>query len=368
MAENIDSGQSIAHESHFENQFREREIPLFGSSLRTIRIEPERQSEKSQYPVFFAPGFGETFGTNKGPLRMLYEQGREVHSLIHMRFGGNIHEAYESVVQDMNDRLAKGGKSTDAIDSERKAVNARWENLKQHFPKASLRRALTIIGDLNASSLEKVDAIGHSLGCTDIVLAAYLFPDMFNNLVLIESGGLIEDDTRRDISRRSIEQVTKVDPKQTPLPHDPLVYEDTYLFTRYQKDIDKLKQDVSTPRKDMRLLMMNPKRTFEEVTATVDTPIKSLIPDIRKRGIGVAFIHAMDDRIFPMERVQDVDKGVLTRKKEDTLDEKGQVLRAAVDGFLSIGGSHNSLYVEPRIMKAADWLLTKLAEKPKSTP
>ncbi|MBU6414803.1 alpha/beta hydrolase [Patescibacteria group bacterium] len=60
----------------------------------------------------------------------------------------------------------------------------------EQFPNSEMRKVVAAIKTLEACGIEKVDAVGHSEGAIDVVMAAVLYPEKFRNIVLVNPGGL----------------------------------------------------------------------------------------------------------------------------------------------------------------------------------
>lgn len=81
----------------FEEQFNQKEkIESLGGVIEVVDIKPEQP--KTEVPVLFAPGWGETHKTFKDSLEEMSELGRRVLSLSHARDGGDKEEVQDNIL------------------------------------------------------------------------------------------------------------------------------------------------------------------------------------------------------------------------------------------------------------------------------
>lgn len=73
----------------------------------------------------------------------------------------------------------------------------------------------------------------------------------------------------------------------------------------------------------------NPKHTVESVGVIAETQIHELLTTLKELGLKISIVHGVDDKFFPMKRVQE------------------QTTKEMVDGFYSVKGTHNELYLHP---------------------
>jgi pimeloyl-ACP methyl ester carboxylesterase len=352
----VSNGAGSEHDSltYFNKTFHPQKMRLFGGTIDTVDIRPkktdkssEESSDKLERPVLLAPGWAETLTINKGPIRVLVEEGQHVLSLTHMLHDGKIPDAYQSVTRQINKRLANSPISKRARDTYIETFLSRWDELAKHYPQVTLRRALTLLALVEEKNIDKVDIVAHSEGCIDAALAAYLCPDKFGNLVMLSSGGIIGEDTAGSLIKRSLKQGSFDDKNRDPLPHNKTGDDD-----RIAHQIARMPQHLFTPLQGkinvVRHISSNPKRALEEVHTLSSTQIQELLQKIRADNIGVVFIHHVEDQIFPMEAVQS-SKALLT----DASQALPEGIKGSADGFYSLLGSHNTLYTDPRVMKLA---------------
>ena len=71
-----------------------------------------------------------------------------------------------------------------------------------------------------------------------------------------------------------------------------------------------------------------------------------MLRDLHQKGIGISVIHGVDDPVFPMDKMQEIVKA----------DQ--------IDGFYSVKGDHNEIYVHPeKYIPLVDEALQSLENK-----
>ncbi|MCK9344508.1 MAG: alpha/beta hydrolase [Candidatus Pacebacteria bacterium] len=261
----------------FEEQWENPELTvLSGEAVNVYDINPEKT--KDPVPVWIAPGWTGTPEMYRENIRTLYEKDRRV------------------VAVD----------SPHGIDFNRAEMpDADFEKM----PDAILRKVAAMINTFEAKGIKNVDAVGHSEGCLDLVLAATLYPEYFRDLVLVNPAGMIGKDTlprlmvgfTADIVKGYIEEV------RTRGLSEPL---------------------LRASRVMMGSIVASPVQAFKEVLAIADADLPDMVLNLRKQGIGIIMVSAVDDEAFPGDRMQQ------NIKKEH------------VDGFYAVAGKHNQFIVE----------------------
>jgi len=269
----------------FDTKFEESSetIKLPDRQIDIVDIKPEYP--KSDIPVLIAPGYAETTEIFKGSTQIIYEEDREVIALNHPR------------------HIDKRMSSADISDSE-----------EAELPQVALDRATDLLDIIESKNLDKVDVIAHSQGGIDVAIAASIQPEKFRNIVFVDPGGMIGQDT---------------------LPR---------LLGRFSK---KMIHDSYLQRKEgLKYMAENPARALKEGIAISQAEIDQMLLDLKASGIGIIIIHGVDDPVFPMERVQQVAETEM------------------LDGFLSVKGEHDELHKNPaQYTKAAEEMITALEKK-----
>ena len=181
------------------------------------------------------------------------------------------------------------------------------------LPKAIDRKAASLLATLDYFGIDQVDVIAHSEGGINAAVAALQYPSRVRNMVLIGSGGLLPNDNVVKLSLRFI-----------------------------QASIGEAMGNIS------KYVISNPSWSLQETRAMAQQKSIDLLKNLQTKGIGVSFIHNVEDRVFPIGSL-DKDLTVLV----------GQG-RA---GFYSVVGNHNAILGDPRITRLAVNALDSLQYK-----
>ena len=297
--------QQITNE-WLEKQFENVEtINIQGQEIKILDIIPPNQ--KTDIPVVMAPGYG-------------------TYSPLHIKT--NILE------------MARLGRRTLFIDEPRgikeNINNEKTEVIKEYF----LRQVSALVEVLDAKGIEKIDIVGNSEGGMYAIIAADIYPERFNNIILCNTGGMIGEDTASK-----------------------LIYRFAVEGLRSAIDMGKRKKTMSVDAQKQikegvvgfnKYVFGEPKASYEEIKSMAGTKIRDMVKDVHSKGIGVSIIHTVDDSVFPMDQVQ-------KETSKTSPDEK-----LIVDGFYSIPGRHGEFSVNPeQYTRITDEALTALEEKNK---
>jgi pimeloyl-ACP methyl ester carboxylesterase len=306
---NLNSNQES--ENSFEKQFAKREeIKVAGGTAEVVDVKPETLSD--EVPVFLAPAWGCTIDIYKNAIEKLAEQNREVISLNHPRFGGDMSDAPEEMLE--------------------------------KYPYEEVRKALNIIGVLDGKNIVQTDAIAHSEGAVNLAIAAALYPEKFRSMVLYNPAGLIGEDTfTRLLQGFSKQDANKLDLDTLPVPEGISGEE----ADKYKKSRKEAQRKIENFNSEFLGYLKNPVRSFNEAKDTAKSQIHELLRYLHEeKGIKIAVMSGTEDPVFPVEKMQEI-------TKTDMLD-----------GFLSVRGGHGEIGDNPELyMTAAADLLVKLKAK-----
>lgn len=298
---NSEIQESKKQAMHFEKAWSQpKHIEIGNENFDLYDVSPE--SPKTNIPVAIMPGWSHTPEVWKENARVLVENGRRVVSL----------------------DAPHGSDQLRAAEAE-------------DIPEAELRRVSAFLAGLDATGLQKVDAMGHSEGAIDILLAAKLEPDRFRTVILINPGGLIGSDVFTSLVGR-------------------FAVEKTLAAVRGIREGTLSKSKTSFV-EGIKSVMRQPVRAFKEVQAIANANLVHLLRDIKEKEVNIVIIHSAEDPVFPFLRMN---KSIQKEKRvEDRLGETepelgGEILKL-LDGVYSVKGGH-----EEFIYKAEDY--TRLAE------
>lgn len=197
-----------------------------------------------------------------------------------------------------------------------------------------LRKALTIKEVVKQQNIHQVDILAHSEGAINAAIFASLEPGKVRNMVLVNPAGLIGKDTLPGMFGR-------------------------FMAKNVQNIIGAIKDTSAAGAvgtgliEGVKYMAQNPARAIKEVSEISQAQIDETLQDLHRLGVGIIVIHGADDPGFPMDRMQKI-------VKADTND-------GFVDGFLSVKGGHDELYIHPeKYTKAAEKMLSALEKKQSS--
>lgn len=267
----------------FDRQFKTRQTldhrDKTTSTVEIVDILPE--IAKTEVPLMISPGFSERPETLEENMRYFSGWGRRV------------------VTYD-----APYGISAEPEE---------YSSLKQadKLEIYELGKAATINRVLEQKELGRVDAVGHSEGCINLVIAALEHPDRFRNLILVNPGGMVGATTLMELVKR-VWQHSHSEKKA--------LSEDAHMRETKTRLVRAGAQN---------LFFSEPKKSLDAARAIACSQIGDLLAELRESGIKISIIHSVDDAIFPMDKIQQ------TANKDQ------------FDGFYSVKGGHNDFFLNP---------------------
>ncbi len=275
-----------------EEQFNNPEIiKVAGEEIEVVDIKP--QNQKTEIPTVLVPGWTATPETFKDNIIDLAGLNRRVIST-----------------------NAPHGIQT--------------EGYSENIPDAEMRKIAALFEVIEQKKLDKVDIVAHSEGCLFATLAVALHPEKFRNLILVDPASMIgKDNPKRltgDFSMDFLHQAI-----------------------RGIKDGEARKAIFRLTKESVKAIAKNPMQAIKEVLAISNTDIRATLEKLKEKGIGISVIHAVDDKAFPMERMQ---KAVNIQQ---------------IDGFYSIKGTHNEILLNHKeVSRLVDQALVALEQKEKN--
>lgn len=296
--------QPTEEQSWLEEQYKKREtLDVMGQEVKVLDIVPREQ--KHETPVVIAPGYGTASPAHiKTNILEMVRLGRRTLFIDEPR----------GITHNFNTEDTRG--------------------IQDYF----LNQISALIGTMDAKGIQKVDIVGNSEGGIYTIIAASLYPERFENIVLCNTAGMIGEDTSLK-----------------------LIYRFATDGLRSAIDMQKRKGSMSAGAKSQmkdgvagfnKYVVSNPKASFEEIQSMAGTQIRSIVKDVKSKGVGISIIHTVDDGVFPVDRVM----------KETSRQSPTEEL--IVDGFYTIGGGHTEFSINPeQYTMVADSALTALEEK-----
>ncbi len=296
--EGLPISEVTSEEKSIEEQYKYREVlELPGGKVLVMDIKPENQ--KSEVPVLMAPGWGP--GTSTGMKANVFE-------------------------------MVKQGRRTMIFESPHGIDHEVTEESAKDLPNYFLRQIAALVETTEKENLKKIDVVGNSEGCIYAIMAAYLYPEKFRNIVLIDPGGMIGEDTPMKLSLRFTKE---------------MIYGAIELIKRRGQMSALAKEQMDKgPKEFIKYIMNDPATALREVFAMSKARIYDLLEEIKRNGIGISVVHGVDDGVFPMDRIQKFTKS------------------GTVDGFYSVKGDHTEFLVNPeKYTRLAEQALTALEKK-----
>ena len=255
-----------------------------GGVMDVVDVKPERP--KTEVPTFWLRGWGTTLEVHEDNIINLAERGRRVLAVDapHGIESANIQESTTERGQEIHD--------------------------------IELRKVAALLKALDEKDIEQTDVVAHSEGAIYGVLAALLRPEKFRNMVLVDPAGMVGEDTKGRLVKGAALDIGLQTAR---------IYKK--LLTR--EGFEAFKQSNTAAKALVEVFAQNPRHTIESIGVIAETQIHEILKTLKELGIKISIVHGVDDKFFPMEKVQQ------------------QTTTEMVDGFYSVKGTHNQLYLHP---------------------
>lgn len=315
-------------------------LDINGQKVKVLDIAPRKP--KNEVPVVFAPGYatGSPLDYKVNILKMVQEGRRvlyidEPHGI---DYEGTIERPHTKETSEVEEFL--------------------------------LKQIAALMGTLDKKGIKKASVLGHSEGAMYALLAASLYPEKFQDLVLFDSAGMAGEETRRGLISRFLSEAAGNSEVVSPAHETRLETAYRYLIKtiswvlnvrkkiriEFPNDImtEDTKKQLQHGRSDViDYFWENKQLAFKEIESIAKTHVIDLLRDVHDKGVGIVLVHGAEDTVFTMQKVQE------------------QISKAApvgeslpVDGFLSVKGGHGALTIHPdEYTKLADIMFTSLQQK-----
>ena len=212
--------------------------------------------------------------------------------------------------------LVASGRRTLAVD----AVHGSNETTKTSnpIPEAVNRKMTTFGKALEDRGISKTDAIAHSGGCIELLLAARESPDQFRTLVLVNPGGMIGEDSLPRLLARFAKEVV------------------TGAWNAVRQG--KIKEHMAIANKVTHSAVTRPILSFKEAQAIATTEVMNLLKELKSKKVNIVVIHGPSDPVFPMERMR---KELQKQKRFHASESRRtSTIIKILDGVYSVAGGH----------------------------
>jgi len=202
--------------------------------------------------------------------------------------------------------LGKIGKKIFVLDHSSLTYQADTEN---GFPASGYTKAEAFIQLLDEKEIKTIDVVAHSEGAINASIAATMYPERFQSLILVAPGGFLLKDSFLKLSFRFTRNI---------------------LSTLWYKNKMDRKGRFRYVKEVFLYFLQNPIQTLSEARAVSRFRVAPLIKTLKENGVYVYVIHGTNDRVFPAPEVEKAFR-----------ESKLQSFR-----FLSAGG-HNDIHAQP---------------------
>jgi len=241
-----------------------------------IKVEAKGEKRKNSLPILYVPGWGETSKTTE-PLLNILAQDNDVISFDLPR----------------QKRVTK------------KFAKKKFEGA---FSNLELQEAFATIQVIENFNYEKVDAIGSSYGGMVLVLGAYLAPEKFRTITLVEPVGIMGEDDLISLAKR---------------------FATSHAEQNKARPIEQQKQ-VLLGREDFKTFWQkNIIQALQEIKKMSKADIIDMVAGLHELGIGISIISHVNDKVFPNDRVQ-------TEVSKRLVDKESNSKKYYFDGFYNI--------------------------------
>jgi pimeloyl-ACP methyl ester carboxylesterase len=268
----------------WEEEFKNPEkIEVYGGEMKVIDLKPEKL--KSEVPTMLLRGWGTNADVFKTNLKEIASDNRRAIT---------VNEPYGIDVENIPD-----------------------EKRREHdIPEVELRKVAALLKTIEEKELDKVDLVTHSEGSIYGIYAALLRPDKFRNMVLVDPAGMVGESSQSKLLKGAALDIA---------------LQTGRILKNLLKEggVDAFKKSLVGGRVSGQVFAGSPKHVTESIGVIAQSQIHELLGILRELGIKISIIHGVDDNFFPMEDVQK------------------QVSTKSADGFYSVKGTHNQLYLHP---------------------
>jgi pimeloyl-ACP methyl ester carboxylesterase len=266
--------------------YEETHIELVAGGIATVYdYKPNPEFRKSDIPLIFAPGCGGDQELYYEDMRYLVENfGRRVITLNHPAHQKRKHKIW-------GEAQSKG------------------LELKAH----------NIFDVIKTKGLQKVDAVAHSEGAINLITAAARDPERFRNIVLIAPAGLIGKDSLINLAIRFAKNFFAERPETL----------SSFPVEEQEKNLSSLSSKIERVK---HCVYENLFRVLSEIQGIVKSDIRDQLEKLKEAGVNIVIVAAVDDKVFPIERIQKMVKANI------------------IKGFLVIRGGHGDITRIPHFM------------------
>ncbi len=156
---------------------------------------------------------------------------------------------------------------------------------KNNISKLEFQKAEIILSVFDFLNLEKVNVVAHSEGAINAVIAAHISPIIFENILLVGPGGLVENEGFFELVGRFIGNM----------------FQDGWgIFT----DSTARKHLIRSFLEAFKYFLKNPVMGLLEGSAISNSHLQGFLIDLHNENISVGIILGKDDVVFPLKKMK----------------------------------------------------------------
>jgi pimeloyl-ACP methyl ester carboxylesterase len=176
-------------------------------------------------------------------------------------------------------------------------------SIKAPHPRVELGKAEVLVETLIHKNIERVDMVAHSEAAIYMVVAATLWPHKFRNIVFVNAAGIIGKDTLPKLIVRFlfdlfVEFVYALKSKIT------RGFVGLFGMGHTMKESDTSLRKATSFGKSAKTVFAGLIQSAESMYAIAHADLREMLRNLKKNGVGIAFIHATGDRTFPIQKVR----------------------------------------------------------------
>ncbi len=297
------STNSVSREKKNDLPFERCErtfVEVAGGTAEVYDYLPDLEHSKSDIPLILAPGCGGDKSLyHEDILQLVKDFGRRVITLDHPARHAHEHEVW-------------------------KEAQSKGLELKAH----------NILDIIETKGLPKVDAVAHSEGAVNLITAAARAPERFRNIVLIAPAGFMGKDSLANLAIRFAKNFFADRPETL----------SSFPISEQENDRSSLSSKLERVK---HCVYENLFRVLSEIQGIVKSDICNQLEELKKAGVDIVIVAAVDDKVFPIERIQKMVKAGI------------------IKGFLVIRGGHGDITRIPYFMNIVGSTLETLEENGK---
>jgi pimeloyl-ACP methyl ester carboxylesterase len=280
--------------------------------VHVVHMKPDEETRKDEPPLVMVPGWVANAKVVEPTLDEFVSRGREVISV------QALHGVKKDRVRPMPE-LVDEGAETDELGI---------------LPEAIMKRVDALLLVLDEMDVEQIDAVGHSQGGVVLAIAATIRPEKFRSLTLVNSVGLLGDDSLRRLAPGFTLNTLK----------------ESVRSVRSRDEMSALARAGMEGAKSLR---SDPKGTITQISEMGNFQTPELLKMLQDQGIRIGVMHTKEDLGFPADRVENT----LASGVSGGASSGGKFVD---DVTLDLEGMHGALYFDRELAGKVEDTVTRI--------